>query len=256
MLPHFGPIAQEVTKTEAVITIIKNATANFKFLSFMCFSLVNCLSKYINMAYNLQIYLLTMLITAKKHIPELYFIMVFLVLFSSNIFAQEEIVTQSEIIDGDTIPVFIMPGVVLTPETVIPVVETAKSRQLRRYVIKVYPLAIRAAVTVRELDSLMTLDINKKEKSEVLKNKEKVLMEQFTSQIQDLTKTQGKLLTMLIYRETGKSVYDLLKDYKGKVPTFFWQNLAKVWGQNLKENYDRNTNAEIEAIIRDIENKK
>ena len=48
----------------------------------------------------------------------------------------------------------------------------------------------------------------------------------------------GRLLIKLVDRETGHTSYEILKDYKGSVSAFFWQALAKIFGSNLKSEYD------------------
>ena len=53
-----------------------------------------------------------------------------------------------------------------------------------------------------------------------------------------LTKKEGNILVKLIYRETNLSTYKLLKQYRGGVNAFFWQTMAKIYDNNLKQKYD------------------
>jgi len=50
--------------------------------------------------------------------------------------------------------------------------------------------------------------------------------------------SEGKILVKLIYRETNKSSYELVKSYRGRFNAFFWQTMAKLWDNNLKTEYD------------------
>jgi hypothetical protein len=42
----------------------------------------------------------------------------------------------------------------------------------------------------------------------------------------------------LIYRETQISTYKLLKQYRGGVNAFFWQTMAILYDNDLKQEYD------------------
>jgi hypothetical protein len=43
---------------------------------------------------------------------------------------------------------------------------------------------------------------------------------------------------LLIDREIGETPYELVKELKGSFPAFFWQGIAKVFSNDLKEEYD------------------
>ena len=63
-------------------------------------------------------------------------------------------------------------------------------------------------------------------------------------------------LIKLIDRETGQTSYELIKDLKSGFTAFMWQGVAKLFGTNLKDNYDPNENETddmIEEIVLDIE---
>ena len=69
-----------------------------------------------------------------------------------------------------------------------------------------------------------------------------------------MTITQGRLLIKLIDRETQNTSYALIKDYRGKLSAAFWQGIARIFGTNLKEEYDPNgDDALIESIVQEID---
>ena len=69
-----------------------------------------------------------------------------------------------------------------------------------------------------------------------------------------MTITQGKLLIKLIDRETMNTSFDLIKQYRGGFSASFWQAIARIFGTNLKEEYDPyGQDILIELIIQDIE---
>jgi hypothetical protein len=50
--------------------------------------------------------------------------------------------------------------------------------------------------------------------------------------------SQGQLLVRLIDREIGKTSYSIIKDYRSGIAAGFWQGVAKLFNQNLKNRYD------------------
>ena len=69
-----------------------------------------------------------------------------------------------------------------------------------------------------------------------------------------LTLTQGKLLIKLVDRETQNTSYQLIKDYRGGFSAAFWQGIARIFGTNLKAEYDPyGEDALTEVLLLDIE---
>ena len=54
-----------------------------------------------------------------------------------------------------------------------------------------------------------------------------------------LTITQGKLLLKLMDREMGLSSFYVIRNYKGGAAAGFWQGIAKLFGSDLKKQYDK-----------------
>ena len=58
----------------------------------------------------------------------------------------------------------------------------------------------------------------------------------------------------LIDRETGQTSYALIKQLKGSLNAFFAQGLAKLFGHDLKDEYDpEGEDKTIEMIVKQIE---
>jgi len=73
---------------------------------------------------------------------------------------------------------------------------------------------------------------------------------EFEKDIRDLTYTQGKILVKLIDRETGKTSYQIIKDFRGSIQAVFWQTLARIFDGNLKLEYDPfGDDKDIEEIV-------
>ena len=82
----------------------------------------------------------------------------------------------------------------------------------------------------------------------------KELKSDFERDLKQLTITQGRILIKLIDRETGNTSYALVKELRGSLQAFFWQGLARLFGTNLKTEFDAaGEDAAIESIVQQIE---
>ena len=64
------------------------------------------------------------------------------------------------------------------------------------------------------------------------------LREEYEGDLRKLTITQGIILIKLVDRETGDTSYELVKQFRGSFSAFFWQQLARLFGHNLKLQYE------------------
>jgi uncharacterized ubiquitin-like protein YukD len=137
---------------------------------------------------------------------------------------------------------------------------SARKRDYRKYerliynIKKVYPYAIivrkRIDIVNEELRSINT----ERERKAYLKSVEKDVFADYEDEISHFTITQGRLLIKLIDRETQNTSYELISDYRGKISAAFWQGIARLFGTNLKAEYDRfGDDAAIEMILLEIE---
>ena len=87
-----------------------------------------------------------------------------------------------------------------------------------------------------------------------IKTIEKQLMDEFGKELKKLTITQGRILLKLIDRETGNTSYELLKELRGTVSAVFWQTIARLFGSDLKSQYDpQDDDFLVERVVRLIE---
>ncbi len=186
---------------------------------------------------------------------------ILLVFLTMNVFAQESAkedtlyVTRTVIVDGDTIPNVAIEEVVVFPELVF------KNRwQSRRYsklirdVSKAYPYAKYAKERLDEMEANFLKLETDKERKKYIKMVEDELMKEFGDELKKLTITQGRILLKLIDRETGDTSYELLKELRGSVSAFFWQAIARLFGTDLKSQYDPyGDDVLIERVVRLIE---
>lgn len=132
--------------------------------------------------------------------------------------------------------------------------EHEKNLRLIRNVKKAYMYAKIANDRLIQIDRELQKIPNKKKQKEYLENAEKELKKEFEDDLKKLTITQGRILMKLIDRETGNTTYYLVKEIKGTFTAVFWQSLARIFGHNLKSEYDpQGEDKEIEAIIQMID---
>jgi len=89
-----------------------------------------------------------------------------------------------------------------------------------------------------------------KERKKYLSQYEKAVLKQYEPSLKKMNMDQGRMLLKLIDRECNHSPYELIKAYRGSLTAFFWQGVARVFGSNLKAEYDGNDKDKIvERII-------
>jgi len=160
-----------------------------------------------------------------------------------------------KIIDGDTVALVDVRPVVIFPPIRIETRQDAKRYNRLIYNIKkVYPYAKLAGQRLKYYKTILDTIPTEKARKLFIKKAQKELENQFGDEIKDLTYSQGKILIKLIYRETGNSTFDIVKELRGGFTAFIWQALAKIFGYDLKSNYDpAGSDQTIEQIVLMIE---
>jgi len=105
---------------------------------------------------------------------------------------------------------------------------------------KTYPYALVARKLVAKADSTFQAnDFRRRQREKYVNAVQDELFDAFEKPMRNMTISQGRLLIKLIDREVGKSSYNIIKDYKSGMAAGFWQGVAKVFGTDLKKNYER-----------------
>lgn len=153
-----------------------------------------------------------------------------------------------------------LPEIEIKKVTVVAHPRVARRNEYRKYermilnLKKVYPYALAVRRRLDKVNHEMQDIKSEKERKEYLKSVEKDVFAEYEDDIRQMTITQGKLLIKLIDRETQNTSYTLIKEYRGKLNAAFWQGIARIFGTNLKEEYDAyGEDALIEIIITEIE---
>ena len=87
-----------------------------------------------------------------------------------------------------------------------------------------------------------------------MRNAEKELRKKYGKAMKRLTVTQGKILLLLIDRQTGFTTFELVQELRGNFSASMYQGLALLFGSTLKMNYDpKSEHWMIEDIVKKIE---
>jgi hypothetical protein len=156
----------------------------------------------------------------------------------------------------DTIVMASLGEIVIQPKTNKP-----SNRDMRQYrklvynVKKVYPYAKLAGKKFAEVNEHLATLKTKKEQREYIKKVEKDILNQYEDNLKDLTITQGRILIKLIDRETSETSYEVVKELRGSFQAALWQAVARLFGSNLKWEFDANgEDRAIDEIMKMIEN--
>lgn len=148
----------------------------------------------------------------------------------------------------------------LKPIDIFPDKKDMPPKQLRQYTLleykvkKVYPIAKMAAIKLAEYNRVYSSFKTERERREYVKAVEKELFAEYEEEFKRMKVSEGRILIKLLDRETGSSSYEIIKEFKGGFPAFFWQSVAKLFGHDLKAQYDPQTEDRwIEYIVMEID---
>lgn len=174
---------------------------------------------------------------------------------TQNYWADSTLLLEGKIVGTDTLPNYNMKEVAIYAPKIY-----RNRRHKRRYtrlmknVKKAYPFAL---IARRELgimnDSLANIT-GEKARKKYIKEYERQMFVAYEGDLRKLTFSQGKIMLKLVDREIGNTSYILIQEYRGNFSAAFWQGIARIFGSNLKSEYDPyGEDAEIEEIVMLIE---
>jgi hypothetical protein len=162
---------------------------------------------------------------------------------------------RAEIYNGDTIASIWLQEIYIIAEYSYKTKKQYEAWTRTKYnVKKVYPYAILAAAKLKEYDLILSKLPTEKAKKAYVKIIEKELKADFEEELKSLSMTQGKILLKLIDRETGTTSFEIVKQMRGGFNAFMWQSVARIFGSNMKTEYDpEGEDMMIERAIKLIE---
>jgi len=153
------------------------------------------------------------------------------------------------VIDGDTIPWTVLDEILFVPE---PTLNDFQARRqyymLMKKVKRVYPYVREAALRMDSVNMKLEGLEGRRKRNKYVKEYQKYLEERFEPELRKLTRSEGQILSKLIYRETGTSVYEIIKTYRNGFSARFWSLTAWWYDIDLKKPYDPENDPEDKLI--------
>ncbi len=162
-------------------------------------------------------------------------------------------VLKYEVIDGDSIPVVNLKPIAVIERRFKDAADRYAFMRLKRNIIKVMPYARKAVKLMNQIEEATNDMSRRRQKKKYIRALEDELKVEFEDQLKNLTVSQGKVLLKLVERESDRTTHDLIKNYKSGVSAFFWQQLGKRYGYDLKEGYAPDNHPDMELIISNLE---
>jgi len=133
-----------------------------------------------------------------------------------------------------------------------------KSTRERRYyywyykkVHRAYPFAKIAADTLVEINRELDGIKSKRKRRRKIKKIQEYMEGEFSEQLKKLTRTEGRILIKLIHRQTGETMYELIKEYRSGWKAFWYNSTAQMFRLSLKKEY-RPQDEALDFIVEDI----
>jgi len=118
----------------------------------------------------------------------------------------------------------------------------SKEEKLRYYILrrkthKVYPYAKLAADRLVGLNDTLATIKKKSKRKKYTKKVQKYIEGEFSEELKKLTRTEGQILVKLIYRQTGVTAFDLVKQLRSGWRAFWYNTTAKLFKISIKEEF-------------------
>ncbi len=122
---------------------------------------------------------------------------------------------------------------------------------LKRKTKKVWPYAVLAANRLETLNERLDKIESNRKRRKYTKLIQRYIEDEFTEELKKLTKTEGQILVKLMYRQTGVTTFDMVKDLRSGWRAFWYNTTASMFNISLKEKYDP-ANVKEDFYIEDI----
>lgn len=171
----------------------------------------------------------------------LFFLFLFSTLISVSQQIDDDAATDYIRIEGDTI---VKGSIGLNEVLLLPRRPFKNSEQIRKYLIlkrktiKVYPYSVMASRRLKSLNDRLLVIKTKRERRRYTRMVQKFLEDELTPELSKLTKSEGQILIKLIYRQTGITTYNLVKNLRNGVKAFLYNTTARFFDLNLKTEFN------------------
>lgn len=189
----------------------------------------------------------------QRHTVKIKILTLFIILASLVQLRAEGVQVVAHVHGGDTIP-----HIFLHEIYVFPPLRFKSKKQERFYwrtvrdVKKTLPYAKLIAQEMQMTDSILATFSTKKEQRSYMHKYERKLFKKYEKSFRGMTAKQGFMLMKLVDRQCDQTSYEVIKYYKGGFVAFFWQGIARLFGNNLKVEFDAEMNEEDKIVERVI----
>lgn len=122
---------------------------------------------------------------------------------------------------------------------------------LRRKTRKVYPYAKLASERLTVMNERLATLERRSDRKKYTKLVQKYVEGEFSESLKNLTHTEGQILIKLVFRQTGRTAYDLIKELRTGWSAFWYNTTANLFEISLKEEY-RPFEVKEDYLIEDI----
>lgn len=116
---------------------------------------------------------------------------------------------------------------------------------------KAYPFATLASDRLTSINAQLEDIGSKRKRKKHIKKMQDYMEGEFTDELKKLTRTEGRILIKLIHRQTGETLYDLIKEYRSGWKAFWYNSTAQMFRLSLKQEYEPEE-IPLDFIVEDI----
>ena len=153
------------------------------------------------------------------------------------------------VVDGDTVPWSVLDEMLFVAKPTLSDFQARRNYYiLMKKVGRVYPYVREAALRMDSVNIQLEGIHRRRQRRKYTKSYQKYLEERFEPELRKLTRSEGQILSKLVYRETRTSVYQIIKTYRNGLSARFWSMTAWWYDIDLKRPYDPENDAEDQLI--------
>ena len=153
------------------------------------------------------------------------------------------------VVDGDTVPWSVLDEMLFVAKPTLSDFQARRNYYiLMKKVGRVYPYVREAALRMDSVNIQLEGIDRRRQRRKYTKSYQKYLEERFEPELRKLTRSEGQILSKLVYRETRTSVYQIIKTYRNGLSARFWSMTAWWYDIDLKRPYDPENDAEDRLI--------
>ncbi len=153
------------------------------------------------------------------------------------------------VVDGDTVPWSVLDEMLFVAKPTLSDFQARRNYYiLMKKVGRVYPYVREAALRMDSVNIQLEGIDRRRQRRKYTKSYQKYLEERFEPELRKLTRSEGQILSKLVYRETRTSVYQIIRTYRNGLSARFWSMTAWWYDIDLKRPYDPENDAEDRLI--------